>query len=89
MTAQTAWSGVESVLPQTADIVRRRWHVSSVPEPDSCTAANISASFEHCVGAQEKRFWNREAHGLRSLEIDGQLEFRGLLYEYVFRLTAP
>jgi hypothetical protein len=59
-----------------------------VPEPDSCTAANIAASFEQDVGAQQKRFGNREAHSLRSLEIDGQLELRGLLYGQVFRLPA-
>ena len=31
---------VESVLPPTLDIGRRRWYGSFVPIPDSCTAAN-------------------------------------------------
>jgi hypothetical protein len=38
------------------------------------------ARFEHSIRAQQKRLWKRETHGLRSLEIDGQLELRGLLY---------
>ncbi len=31
---------VESALPQTADIGRRGWQVSSVPSTDLCAAAN-------------------------------------------------
>jgi hypothetical protein len=49
-------------------------------KPDSCTAADIAASFEQCVGTKQEGFWNREAHGLRSSEIEGQLKLRGLLY---------
>jgi hypothetical protein len=35
--------------------------------------------FEHHIGALQERFRNGEAYRLRSLEIDGQLELRGLL----------
>ena len=52
------------------------------------TRCGREPSFEHCVGAQHKRFRYRQPHGLRSLEIDGQLELRGLLYGQVFRLPA-
>jgi hypothetical protein len=51
-----------------------------VPLPDSCVAANVAASFKQRVGAKQKRFWNHEAYGLRSLQVDGQLELRRLLY---------
>src|SRR5437870_2220459 len=34
------------------------------------TSRQCRSLFEHCVGAQQERFRNREAHGLRSLEID-------------------
>ena len=49
---------------------------------------NLTGLFEHCVGAQQERLRNREANGFCSLEIDGQLEFRRLLYGHVFRLLA-
>ena len=48
---------------------------SNVPKAASCIT-----SFEHDVGALQKYFRNRETYGLRSFEIDRQLEFRGLLY---------
>ncbi len=35
---------VESAPPQTADIGRRGWQVSSVPYPDSCSAAKAHHS---------------------------------------------
>jgi hypothetical protein len=35
--------------------------------------------FDHLVGAAEKRDWKGEAERLRGLEIDGQLDFRGLM----------
>lgn len=31
---------------------------------------NIVQSFEQCVGTKQERFWNREAHGLRSFQVD-------------------
>ena len=51
----------------------------ALPIPDSCSATNISRSFEQCVGSNQERLWNRKAHCLGSLQVDGQLEFRGLL----------
>ncbi len=48
----------------------------------------LDGLFEHCVGAQQERFRNRETHGLRSLEIDDELVFRGLLDGHVFWLLA-
>jgi hypothetical protein len=43
-------------------------------------AASIALSFEHDIGALQKCLWNRDAYGLRSFEVDRQLELRGLLY---------
>jgi hypothetical protein len=37
------------------------------------------ALINHLVGAREEGFRDREAHSLRSSEIDGQFELRGLL----------
>src|ERR1700682_6261707 len=68
--------------------VQKRLLQHNLPNSDSCTAANIAASFEHCIRAQQERFWNLEAYGLRRLEIDGQLELGGLLNGYVFGLSA-
>ena len=47
-----------------------------------------AALFNQCVGPLQKRFWNCETYGLRGFEIDRQIEFRGLLDRYVFRLLA-
>ena len=68
-----------------------------VPPTDSCTAAKpfyrfvragkaYCGLFEYGVGAQKKRFRNREANGLRCLEVDDKLEPRGLLNRQLFRL---
>jgi hypothetical protein len=51
-----------------------------VPQPDLDVAANISRSFEQCVGTEQECFWNHEAHGLRGPQVNGQLELRRLLY---------
>jgi hypothetical protein len=40
----------------------------------------LGLSFDHDIGALQKRLWNRDTYGLRSFEIDRQLELRGLLY---------
>ena len=48
----------------------------------------IVASFEHHVRAEQERIWNFKRHGFRGLEIDGELELRGLLYGDVFWLPA-
>ena len=62
-----------SALPPKADIRCRFFDVRFVPEAD------IATSFEQCVGALQKLFWNCKAYDLRSLKIDGQFELRGLL----------
>ena len=70
---------VESVRLPTADIDRRGPWVAFVPRADMCVAANIGGSFDQSVGSKQERFWNREAHCLRSLQVNGQFEFGGLL----------
>jgi hypothetical protein len=50
---------------------------------DSCSAANIAASFEHLVGARDG-----EAERLGTLQVDLQLNFRGLLDWQVGELGA-
>ena len=44
--------------------------------------------FDHLVGAREKRWRHCEAERLGGLEVDHQLELRGLFNRYVFRLLA-
>ena len=48
-------------------------------------SGNIAASFQCTIRAQQERIWNLQTQRT-SLEIDGQLELRGLLNGYVFRL---
>ena len=36
-------------------------------------------SFDEHIDTPQKCFWNGQAYGLGSLEVDGQLEFRRLL----------
>jgi hypothetical protein len=57
------------------------------PQADSCTAA-ITVLIDHLVdaGAQRRRHFNAKC--LRGLEIDDQLDFRGLLDRQVSRLLA-
>jgi hypothetical protein len=74
-------------LPQTTDIGRRGWQVSSVPRADSCTAANC-VLFDHLVGAGEHRRRHSEAEGLRSNQVDDQIEFGRLLDRNVGRLLS-
>src|SRR5262249_15056492 len=47
-----------------------------------------AALFNQRVGSLQKRFWKCEAYGLRGFESDGEIEVRGLLNRYVFRLLA-
>ena len=44
--------------------------------------------FDHLVGAAEQEGWHGETERLRSLEVDDQLELRGLLYRQVGWLFA-
>jgi hypothetical protein len=45
-----------------------------------------SSLFDHVVGAQQKRFRDRQPECFRDLEVDDQLEFRRLLDRQVGRL---
>src|SRR5439155_21604069 len=64
------------------------------PRPDAELSArkfHVEApftSFDHLVGAGEEGLWYFEAHSLRGLVVDHQLEFRGLLYGNVFRSSS-
>jgi hypothetical protein len=63
-----------------ADIKRTSREIRNVPIPE------VAALFDHLVGADEQRRWNREAHCLGRLEIDDHLEFRGRLNGKVSRI---
>src|SRR5262245_39512426 len=61
----------------------------NLPQLDmSGASAHETASFDHFIGAQEKRLRNSEADCLRGLEIDQKVEFGRLLYRNVARLLA-
>ena len=70
-----------SALPPKADTCSATRDVRFVPIADIC-------SLDDDVHALQKSVWDTQAYGLCSLEVDGQLELRGLLYRYVFRLLA-
>jgi hypothetical protein len=65
---------VMSALPPKADMCSALAYVCFGHHSGHC-----AASIEQRVGALQKRFWNCEPYGLRSLEIDDQLELRRLL----------
>jgi hypothetical protein len=71
--ADIAMQNGMSALTPKADMCGAPGHVRFVPIADI-------RSFDEHVHAAQKCFWNRQAYGLRSLEIDYQLELRGLLY---------
>jgi hypothetical protein len=71
-----------SVHPSTADIRRLHRHVRFVP------MAEVTALFDHLVGAGEQRWRYGEAERLRSLEVDHQFEL-GRLHDWqIGRLLA-
>src|SRR5262249_51330949 len=71
-----------SALPPKADKQQTFRYVRFVPKADSCSAANL---FDHFVGAQQQRFWDREAEHLCSREIDDEIELGRLLHRDVGR----
>jgi hypothetical protein len=54
-----------SALLPNPDIARPGQHVSNVPEPDSCTAANrYNVLFDHLVGVHKERLGDHPPHRL-------------------------
>src|SRR6516165_7968889 len=49
------------------------------------TSLRLAHLFDHLVGADEKRGWDRESERLGSLEVDNQLEFGGLFDRQISR----
>jgi hypothetical protein len=58
-----------------------------IREADSCTAAKITL-LDHLVSGDEQSLRHRDAERLGGLEIDHQLEFRGLLNRKIAGLRA-
>ena len=56
--------------------------------PLSANSGHRPHSLDHLVGAADQRVWDVEAERLCGLEIDVQLDFRGLLDRQVGRLIA-
>ena len=72
-----------SALPPKADMCSALVNVRFVP------IADIRAtSFDHLVGAADKRVGDVEAERLGGLEVDDQLDLRGLLDRQIGRLLA-
>src|ERR1700747_3417800 len=75
------------------DLRNTRYQADATPYLGrTCTGwiapACLAHSFDHLVGDGEQRRRNREAERLRGLEVDHQLEFRGLHHRKVSRLLA-
>ena len=68
-------SALPPILTVTADIPE--WRPRAIAH--SC-AEHTARLFEQRVSSMQERLWNCEAHRLRSLQVDGQLELRRLLY---------
>src|ERR1700731_1209704 len=66
-----------SGLPPSADVLCVRRHVSKVP------GTEVTASFDHLVGAGEQRRWHSQAECLGGLEIYHQFKLCGLLNRQV------
>lgn len=60
----------------------------SEPLPDRTPAAQQAALFDYFIGAREKGRRNRNAKRFGSLEVDRQIEFRGLHDRQIGRLFA-
>jgi hypothetical protein len=69
-------------LEKFAMTCTKRLLQQNLPTADSCTAANERAwisLFDYLVGAEQDRSWNVDADGLRSLQVDDELELGRLL----------
>src|SRR5207248_10665684 len=73
-----------------SDRIAASWSIRRLvpPEGDICRAANCSL-LDHLVGEQLHRIGNREAQGLRSLEIDHEFELGRPLHRQVSWLLPP
>src|SRR5215510_955311 len=71
-----------SALPPEADMCGAPAHVRYGPKAD------IATLFDHLVCAQQERLRDREADFFRGLEIEDELEFRGLLDRQIGWLSA-
>jgi hypothetical protein len=69
---------VESVLHPTSDIGWCARHGRKVPRSDICSAASCCL-FNHLVGAGKQRKRDSYPERLGGLEVNDQLNFRGLL----------
>src|SRR5215204_6488823 len=77
-------------------LVKTSLITTSPPSPRSAKSRSASstsvrppaASFDHLVGAREEGRWDSQVEHLRGLEIQDQLEFRGLLDRKVAGLGA-
>ena len=68
-----------SGLPPIATELRTSLEVRFVPDPDSCTAANICL-FDHLVGAGDQRQRDGEAERLCGFEVDRKPELRWMMH---------
>jgi hypothetical protein len=66
-----------TVLPPKADVHLRSCYVAFVPTTE------VARSFDHLVGAAEQRKRNGQPERLSGLEVDDQLDFRGLLDRHI------
>ena len=63
-----------SGLPRTNDVVRPHRHVSNVP------LLEVTASFDHLIGAINERDGRLHAKHLRGFQIDEKLDLSGKLH---------
>src|SRR5438034_3036464 len=80
------WSGAGARLPEIASDA---WLIGSLTSATkSAISGHRPVSLDHLVGAAEQGHWNRKSECFGSLEIDNQLDLRGLLYREIGRLLA-
>src|SRR5262245_46470944 len=72
-------SALSPFYPPTSDIGRRCWHGSFVPIGDLSRCSKLSQLFDHLVGDLLKMQRHVNTKCLGGLDIDHQLELRGLL----------